>query len=179
MGKLQASSNPSAARLERNRNRQSQSCQTEQRKQAEQELGLCVGPSATQFRIPSAYPTLLAGAADEQYIGHFLNSYCSGSAAPVMYRIQSCNNNNLKFAARAGSMAFYSRVTGDFPLQIESSRWYERALKSQMAWLATWGSPQNHPTVDDVLTTLMLECMRLYWVILQRVGRNIFLRLQG
>jgi hypothetical protein len=51
--------------------------------------------------------------------------------------IQNPTSPALKFAVRAGTMAFYGSLTKNVALQADASRWYSKAIQLERALLAT------------------------------------------
>jgi hypothetical protein len=111
------------------------------------------------FRLPPDFRSLVATAADRQYLGCFLSSNPNSIITPLVFHCST--TPSFRFAVRAGTMAFYGKMTSDLVLQRESSVWYEKALQVQLAILSRMDrlSSDNDsrlPTTEDVLTPLML-----------------------
>jgi hypothetical protein len=89
-------------------------------------------------------------------VGCFMSSYNNDALMPIIYECLS--SLTFKSASRAGTMAFYGKLTTDLSIQMEASRWYEKALQIQIK--RTNRDPEMirraPPNVEDILRPLML-----------------------
>jgi hypothetical protein len=88
-------------------------------------------------RLPPAAPSLVAGAAEQCFLGCFNSSYHTNLVKWSEQTIQNPTSPALKFAVRAGTMAFYGNLTKNVALQADASRWYSKAIQLERALVAT------------------------------------------
>jgi hypothetical protein len=104
-------------------------------------------------RIPTAYKSLLAGAADQQFLGCFTVSYHNDALSPLISQFSS--KPNFISASRAGTMAFYGKITTNIAIQYEARRWYEKAIQLQIARLRGNSDASQSLTLEDFLRIMM------------------------
>jgi hypothetical protein len=74
--------------------------------------------------------------------------------------IQNPTSLALKFAVRAGTMAFYGSLTKNVALQADASRWYSKAIQLERALVATKvAQPKGKPKAvnpEEIMTPIIL-----------------------
>jgi hypothetical protein len=111
------------------------------------------------LQLPPECREFVATAADRFYLGCFLSSHQSSPITPILFHYST--SSTFKYAARAGTMAFYAKMRSDLALQRESSVWYDKAIQLQLTSLSTMeglspNADSRLPTPEDILTPLML-----------------------
>jgi hypothetical protein len=94
---------------------------------------------------------------EQQFIECFMISYHKDSLLPSIfaeYRLSP----TCEYAYRAGTMAFYGKLTGDLVIQMEASRWYQKSLQVQITKLNRDSALEKcRPrSVEDILIPMML-----------------------
>jgi hypothetical protein len=90
----------------------------------------------SEFQLPPTAKSLVAGAAEQCFIGCFISSYHTNLVGWPSQPIQNPTSSVLKFAVRSGTMAFYGNLTKNVALQTDASRWYSKAIQLEMAGLS-------------------------------------------
>jgi hypothetical protein len=102
----------------------------------------------------------VASAAEQCFVSSFLYSYHTSVVKWPSEPIQNPISKALKFAVRAGTMAFYGNLTKNSALQLDASRWYSKAIQLEMARLAAKAlQPKKAPKAvnpEDMLTPMIL-----------------------
>jgi hypothetical protein len=116
--------------------------------------------SVPEFQLPPASRSLVAGATEQLFWGCFMSSYHTSVVHWPSRYIENSTSPALKFAMRAGTMAFYGNLTKNVALQTDAGRWYSKAIQLEMGILAAKASKKRGAprTVnpDDILTPMIL-----------------------
>jgi hypothetical protein len=116
-------------------------------------------PNST-FQLPPAAPSLVAGAAEQCFLGCFMSSYHTSLVQWPSQTIQNPTSSALKLAVRAGTMAFYGNLTKNIALQTDASRWYSKAIQLEIARLAAKVSEPREASKamdpEHILTPMVL-----------------------
>jgi hypothetical protein len=73
--------------------------------------------------------------------------------------IQNPKSPALKFAVRAGTMAFYGSLTKNVALQADASRWYSKAIQLERALVATKVAQKGKlktVNLEEIMTPIIL-----------------------
>ena len=116
--------------------------------------------SNSDFQLPPAAQALVASATEKYFLSNFIYSYHTSLVQWPSEPIQYPTSSALKFAVRAGTMAFYGNLTKNVALQTDASRWYSKAIQLEMARLAAKASQPRHVSKpmnpEDLLTPMIL-----------------------
>jgi hypothetical protein len=116
--------------------------------------------SGSGFNLPPAAKPLVAGAAEQCFIGCFMSSYHTAVVQWPSRPIENPTTMALKFSVRAGTMAFYGNLTKNATLQVEASRWYSKAIQLEMSRLSGKASGRKK-TAKSVNPETLLTPMTL------------------
>jgi hypothetical protein len=76
------------------------------------------------------------------------------------HAIQNPKSPALKFAVRAGTMAFYGSLTKNVALQADASRWYSKAIQLERALVATKVAEPKEKlktvNLEEIMTPIIL-----------------------
>jgi hypothetical protein len=116
--------------------------------------------SDSKFQLPPTAQSLVAGAAEQCFLGCFISSCHTSLVQWPSEPIQNPTSLALKFAVRAGTMAFYGNLTKNATIQTNASQWYSKAIQLEISRLAAKVSePRENPKAvnpEDILTPMVL-----------------------
>jgi hypothetical protein len=113
--------------------------------------------SDASSRLPPECRSLLAMAVDQHFFACFMISYHKSSLLPSIFA-EYKSSPTLIYACRAGTMAFYGKLTSNLSIQMDASRWYEKALQVQIKKLDQNPVSKTSPVrnVEELLRPMMM-----------------------